>query len=96
MTLTKRLVFDTHLFRKLQSRQAAPLKFVQQLFPPFLRRLHPSQHILFQNHFIGRCSIHRSRYATTLMTSGDSGARRDAYGTFAFHAPDLAPNADRA
>jgi hypothetical protein len=58
---------------------SAPLKLVQQLFPPFLGRLHPSQHVLFQNHFIGRCHIHRSCYATTLMTSLNRGAPRDAY-----------------
>jgi hypothetical protein len=65
----KGLVFDARQFRKLQSGQAAPLKFVKQLFPPRLWRLHPPQHILFQNHFTGWDRIHRSRCATTLMTS---------------------------
>src|SRR5664279_3524952 len=45
----------------------------------YCKRLHPPQHILFQNYFSGRCRIHRSHYATTFMTSADSGAWRDAY-----------------
>jgi len=57
-------------------------KLIQQLLPPRVRRLHPPQHVLFQNHFIGRCRIHRSRYPTTPMTSLNSGAWRDAYDAY--------------
>ena len=75
----KRLVFDAHQLRKLQSRQPAPFKLIQQLLAALLGRLDPPQHILFQNHFIRRGRIHRSHYATTLMTSLNSGTPRDAY-----------------
>jgi hypothetical protein len=61
------------------ARQPAPLKFVQQLFPPRLRHLHSLLHVLLQYHFISRCHIHRSRYTTTFMTPADRGATRYAY-----------------
>jgi hypothetical protein len=49
------------------------------MLPPFLRRPHTPQHVGFQYRSIGWCRIHRSPYATTFMTSRDSGAPRDAY-----------------